>query len=399
MNDDELGLPPRRELPDGIRRELRLGLLAEMDKPRRAFKVPAAVAAGVVLLVSGVVFVNQPAQRGHGVSGQLSAESPLPLDVAKANLRLDRCWAAVVGQGLIARYPDRSRWVPSFEVERDTLDVVAARAEGKPLFCETTRTTVTVSDPNLPPLYSPGVQVGTVLVSQEGVIAGVANVPWKRLRLTGGDDYSSDSRVSDNMFVAVTGIRALPTPRVSGDGSAEFPLPTNGPDPLAVVDRPTVPAPDRGSAPGGFLGECLQAVPEAVLDPDSYSARAYRFGASGRAVVGRSADHLVMCTADTGLGYHSAVSAIDSASTAMKVLDVRKGGPDGTYVVGGEVPDETTAARFTFAPGVTADAVVADGTFVATAPPSVNLGAAASVDVELYGASGNVLFDGLVPLR
>ncbi|MET1074352.1 MAG: hypothetical protein ABWY11_17020, partial [Umezawaea sp.] len=68
-----------------------------------------------------------------------------------ATAALDRCWSAVRRQGVADRFPDRSRWRAVLTVGDSQIGVVAARADGKPLFCQTTATTATVTDPSAAP--------------------------------------------------------------------------------------------------------------------------------------------------------------------------------------------------------------------------------------------------------
>ncbi|HWO61637.1 MAG TPA: RNA polymerase sigma factor, partial [Umezawaea sp.] len=153
------------EVRDRVRAEVERGLAR---RPRRA--VPGrliAVAAAVVLLAGTVLVLRQVPDAVEQVpdAPHPVAVAGASLDQAAAAVALDRCWEAVRQQGLADRYPDRSLWTPSFTAGDSQIGVVAARADGKPLFCQTTPTTATVTDPNAAPTSG----TAAVLFSREGV--------------------------------------------------------------------------------------------------------------------------------------------------------------------------------------------------------------------------------------
>src|SRR5439155_27010879 len=71
--------------------------------------------------------------------------------------------------------PNRRCWQPVFNYTFGPVKVTAARAAGKPLFCETTYTTATVSSVNAEPAYAAGSRSGAVLTTGLGTVAGVVD--------------------------------------------------------------------------------------------------------------------------------------------------------------------------------------------------------------------------------
>src|SRR4051812_25755390 len=148
MSDDLRGLPPRRTLPDDVRDRLRAEVRQGITK-RRPTRVWYAAAAAVVVLAAGAVVATQ-ALRQQSVAGPPPPPDPenrLPPDAKGAAAALARGGAAGGGGGKRARVPPRGGWAPLFRGVRGGAWVVAAPAGGKPMFCETTATTVTLSDP------------------------------------------------------------------------------------------------------------------------------------------------------------------------------------------------------------------------------------------------------------
>jgi hypothetical protein len=400
MNVDELGLPAGRELPDAVRQRLRVELDREMAREttgqRRVFK-PFAVAAAVMVLFAGAIFVAQglPGDRGLSVGGAL------PLDPVKANAELDRCWAGAQAQG--AKMPERSNWVPSFNVGRDGLSVVAARADGKPFFCETTATTVTVTDPNVPPV-SLGNGVGSVLFSANGVIAGVVDLPWESISLTrtrAGYESSTVSPISDHLFVAILRTPVVGTSFVAGDGQklVRGTVPEPGPPAVSFVDRPAWPAPDRASEAGRFLGTCLTGSAEVVLNRESYEPGAMVATTAGNLVVGRSPDSLVLCLSESPGGYLGSSLKRD-ATPPLAVYFAGATGEGGAEFAAGSVP--VTATRMTVGDAAKwqIEATVSRGTFVVLFPPTTDfVGRRGEMVVKLYDSEDRLLEEGPLPMR
>jgi RNA polymerase sigma factor (sigma-70 family) len=392
-----LALPP--ELRDRLRAEVEQGV---DRRPRRA--IPGrliAVAAAVVLLAGTVLVLRQVPDVDEHVpdAPRPVAAAGASLDRAVAAVALDRCWAAVRQQGLADRFPDRSRWTPSFTAGDSQVGVVAARADGKPLFCQTTPTTATVTDPNAVP------ESGTsaVLFSREGVVAGVTDVGWSRIALKGTGPHGSvllKAESGDHLFVGRAGVNLTGTRIGINEIGSEDPTavrdlaPPASPAVLAR-DRPDGPAPDRTSEAGSALGDCLARSSRPLPDPDSYQPGALVTYPGGRLVLGRSADSLVTCRSDGEKT--EAVRTLLVNSGAPAVMNVRTLVEGDREIFGGELRPEVSTVEISLGDGPPQPVTVADRTFAFLVPPFAPSGAEARpyplvVQAVARDANGGLLY-------
>lgn len=300
-------LPPRQSLPPEIRDRMRATLLDGMRAPERTRthrRTPLAVAAAVAVLALGVTVLDQspagPNTTSSGPATKLADGTPPPLDWAMAQANLDRCWAAASRTAVV---PARSTWQPVFAVPTDGLTVTAVRAGGKPLICVTTRTTVTVSNPDATLTYAAGTRTAARLTSADGVVGGVMDPSWSAMEYVAVGRYGASNGgpgfFQDGMFVDFGGF--APDGRYTvrqtrpGPTHPELNLPTAPPALAAVVDRPDPPA-DRTSAAGRFLGECIANADDAVLDPASWRPLVLEGTTPNRFVLARSGDQLATCS-------------------------------------------------------------------------------------------------------
>ncbi|MCS7477152.1 RNA polymerase sigma factor [Umezawaea endophytica] len=360
-----LALPPA--LRDRLRVEVEQGV-ARRAVPRRLIAVAAAVVllAGTVLVLRQVPDVAAPAPDvPHRV-----AVAGASLDREAAGVALDRCWAAVLQQGLADRFPDRSLWTPSFTAGDSQVGVVAARADGKPLFCQTTPTTATVTDPTLAPTSG----TAAVLFSREGVVAGVTDVDWDRIALKGTGPHGSvllKAESGDHLFVGRAGVNLGGTRISVNEIDSEDPTAVRelvAPAPPAVLarDRPDGPAPDRASDAGSALGDCLARSSRPLPDPDSYQPGALVTYPGGRLVLGRSTDSLVTCRSDQEKTEAVRTLLVNSgASAVMNVLTIVEG--DRT-ILGGELRPEVSTMEISLGDGPPEPVIVADRTFAFLVP-------------------------------
>jgi hypothetical protein len=332
MND--LRPSVRRPLPPDVRDRMRATVLGGIRTPRHTTthraRPPLAVAAGVAVLALGATIITQSLAGPH--TSRATHESTAPgtppsMNLAAANADMDRCWTAVERASKDGGVPARSTWQPVFAVpESGGLTVTAVRAGGKPLICETTRTTVTVSNPNASPAYAPGTRTGVLLNSADGVVAGVTDPDWAAMQFVATDKSNSMANVGsgfyqDGMFVDVGGFApggrytvrqadsgqpATATSSAQDSASVEspMPLPQEGYPELtlpaapaalvATVDRPDPPT-DRTSTAGQFLGECIAKSGQAVLDPDSWQPLALAGAAPKIVVLARSGNRMATC--------------------------------------------------------------------------------------------------------
>jgi len=262
---DDLDLPPRRPLPRGVHDRMRATLLDEMRLParRRAhrFRPQFAVAASVAVLAVGVTMLGQSLVGSNGhtpASGPTEKPAidgtPPPLDWSAAQATMDRCWAAIQNAGKAASVPARSTWQPVFAVPKDGLTVTAIRAGTKPLICGTTRTTVTVSDPNAILTYAAGTKTAALLVSADGFVGGVMDPSWTAMQYITiskfGSSVGGPAFVKDGMFIDVGGYALVRRNLVR----------------QIVPGLPTLPAiPDVLTSPGGVSSPAGQTNPELDL--------------------------------------------------------------------------------------------------------------------------------------
>ncbi|ONI74894.1 hypothetical protein ALI144C_39610 [Actinosynnema sp. ALI-1.44] len=202
-------MPPRRELPPEVRDRLRRRLWSELDRPREARRVPvrvpvAAIACAATVVVAGsVVFAQNVPQ----APDQMRASMGLDPVSADASGQLDRCYTAV---SAVREVPDRAQWRVVRSSVVAGVAVTAARVAGKPVFCETAGTAVTVSDPDAAPAPAGPSSTGALFATSNGTIAGVADPGWQRfeLRVTVAPDrvVSAEAELSDGLFVARLGV-------------------------------------------------------------------------------------------------------------------------------------------------------------------------------------------------
>ncbi|HEV2782446.1 MAG TPA: hypothetical protein VGX25_23890 [Actinophytocola sp.] len=206
-----LDLPPRRELPFEVLTRMRARVLAGLTEPPAGrlvnLRAPLAAAAGVAVLAAGAAIVAQSTAGSGEGDGVLAtppttsrssiprrptssrppgvAPTPLPippLDQARAAEDLDRCAAVAAASPRAHEFAPRQAWQPVYAVELNGHRITAYReGGGRPMFCDTTATTATVSDPSAEPMTMIGrppggstvVDLYGLYLSPAGVLAGV----------------------------------------------------------------------------------------------------------------------------------------------------------------------------------------------------------------------------------
>jgi hypothetical protein len=411
---NELRLPPRRALPPEVRGRIRARVLPRPVGRRRTrflnSRGPFAVAAGVVMLAAGAMIVGQSVTGGPaGPSTQApptgTSGANRPLNVPKANAELDRCWAAIQAEGKAGRYPDRSRWRAVSSTSDDLwLRVTAAYADGKPIFCQTTVTTVRVSDPTDSPAYVAGSDTAALFISPEGIVAGVRDLSWAGVGVFTGDTSStlgsSAELLPAGLFLGVVHERIRDTTKIEidrwwddRDRSAHperIPLPRPAPA-LSRVDRPT-PAKDRISERGLWLKQCLDNSRSPVLDADMWEPGAWATAGDVRYMFLRAGQSFAYCTTDSTRSDFAL--ALGGANDLGKVRPQMNPGVvsfhPGQHFVSGALPDDVAKLEVVphNHPPVTAD--LWNSTFVAVlteAPDSTDL-------VRGFDAAGNKVYEG-----
>ncbi|HEY3471956.1 MAG TPA: hypothetical protein VGL47_42955 [Amycolatopsis sp.] len=418
---DDLGLPPRRDLPDDVRDRLRAEVRRGLAK-RGTSRVWYAAAAAVVLaagaLVASQVLRPQPVAAPPPLPGPVPGDH-LTLDPKVATSSLDRCWAAVRAAGKTDRVPPREDWVPLFTDVLWTDSVVAATADGKPLFCETTETTVTLSDPGATPAYVPGTRTGLLLHTATGVVGGVLDPAAKGAHLDSrtedGDTMSQTIRPSSvtGQFVGMTRSDPARTTLTVGKpmGPDQKTLPAAPPPLVAVADRPVTA--DRTSPAGRALGDCLAAArTEVIPDAAAYSPGPLLEAGVFRVVMGRFGGQVVVCETQPdyqrpGRTKSRAFPDFTGPKTeAARTLTVdtlghpESGAPPGTarhpYVAA--LPRTAVEATLDFGIGTSAEVEVVDGMAAAWIPANIALTPEAMVHVQARDAQGKVVYDGSLRL-
>ncbi|KDN18319.1 hypothetical protein [Amycolatopsis rifamycinica] len=413
MNDG-FGLPPRRELPDDVRARLRAGLHQGMAK-RRPSRVWYAAAAAVLVLAVGAVVVTRQLRQPADVPP--AVPNGLKLDGVLAKTALDRCWAAVQVAGKTGRVAPREDWVPLFTDEQEGDAVVAATAAGKPMFCETTETTVTLSDPEATPAYGPGSRAGVLLHSPTGLVGGLVDPGWRKADLgtrTAHGDTSSHNLVFSpvsHQFVVLT--RTDPARTVLTIGNPDVPsamtLPPAPPPLLSVTDRPE-PA-DRTSPAGRVLGDCLADAEERIPDGASYRPGPLLEADGYQVVMGRLGDRVVACTREPEYGQPGKTQAraypdfaFDRRVPARRILvstlgAVEAGGEPGKSRTpfAAVVPKTAAGVSVGFGGGTSAEGTAVDGMFVVWVPKE-RYETGVNVTVVARDGRGGVVYEGDLPL-
>jgi hypothetical protein len=415
---------------------------------------PLAVAAAVAVLAAGAAIVTQSVS---GDDGKLSPVSPNtstsavppppkapPLDLVAARTNLDRCWAAVQQAGKAASVPDRGTWTPVFAVPSEGRTLTAVHAGTRPLFCETTATTVTVSDPNATPVYAKGSTTGALIMSSDGATGGVADPAWLSLDFVdvgrSGASGGGPAIVQDGFFVWFNGFAKGPGARstvrqtVPGHPETPLPVPVGGvstqpkpgePEPgrthaeldlpaapaplVAVTDRPGPPK-DRTSERGKFLGECIAKSDNVVVDPTLWAPVVMRTVAPDQFVLARDGDRFATCQSteehrnpndltETTTNYHF-YPQYEGPRPAQDPFEFVRWPPveHGTnlLVVLGAVRPTVATMRITDPAGNSNDVPLADGGFSAELSGSWPEDTG-KFTAELRDSSGKVLYQGPIP--
>ncbi|GAB3879748.1 hypothetical protein GCM10029964_032690 [Kibdelosporangium lantanae] len=433
--------PPRRELPPEVRDRLRRQLWRELDRPARfrvsRVRAPLAAAAGVAVLAAGAVIIAQSVPTAHEAAPALPQPTPVSrttptTDLARANTELDRCVNAVKSSPQHDAYPDRQDWSVSFTTEVSGVDVTAARADGKPVFCESTLTSVSVSNPDVDPAYAPGVSTGVLFASPNGTVAGVLDPTWDTFEITpadGSDSMLAAPEKGDGMFVLYTtaaltsqtalGVQQLPAdmpfdqPERPADDDLVFPVRiiTSAPAPLVtVVDRPA-PA-DRTSTRAKELAGCMTATTDPQPDRDSWQAGAATMVKGSELIMAVNSRGVATCQWQPDPATRQAADPSDQMfqpymqfTRTPEPVDAAQmpvvTGGDGGLVILGTVRADATKMTLVLDGNTELDTDVKAGTFVANVPDSLVDDSGqladdhlATLTATIYDSKGNTLYRG-----
>ncbi|WP_372672099.1 hypothetical protein [Amycolatopsis kentuckyensis] len=419
MSDDLRGLPPRRALPDDVRDRLRAEVRAGLEKPRRTKHVWYAAAAAVLVLAAGAVVATKTFRQQPVAGPPPDPGNRLTLDPKVATAALDRCWAAVQAAGKTDRVPPRDEWVPLFTEVEQADAVVAATAAGKPMFCETTETTVTLSDPAAAPAYAPGTHVGVLLHSPTGTVAGIVDpgtAPgFLGSRTAGGDTMSQSIRTSpvSGQFVAMTRTALWTTTlTVENPGAPRAAVLPQPPSWLVMaVDRPVTA--ERTSPAGRVLGECLNTAEEVIPDAAAYTPGPLLETGDFQVVTGRRGDRVVVCETQPDYQrpgrtkYRAFPDFAGPRTLPARTLTVdtlgaaESGAPRGQsrHPFVAALPLTAAKATIDFGIGTSIEADVVDGMVAAWVPQSIDLLPDATVHVQARDPQNQAVYEGSLPLR
>lgn len=374
------------------------GTLTDVQTPiRRPRYLPFLYVAAVVSLVAagGVLLVAEPLPRNS------------PSEPPRDEITLTRCAAAVDQAGKSALYPNVSTWRPlifSDGTSDDDRTVLGIATDSQPFFCEVTETTVTVSDPNAPRNYAAGSKTALLLLTKNGVAAGVVDPSWPAAFIY-SETGAAQQVPHEGMFVHEIGVYRPPVmvKRAETDRSQAAPsssdftggveLPEPAPPAVSVVDRRSGPV-DRASELGRKLGSCLANSDQVVLDPDTYNPGAR----VGDLIVARSATKIGACV--SGPEQTTFRSGFRLSEAGSSTFAFYPGHVGSRPTLAGTVPRGTTRMDIRFANGITVHPDVANGTFAVVIPPQVELEAGdkikdeGSTTVWVYGANDTMTNSG-----
>jgi hypothetical protein len=435
-------LPPRREMPREVRDRLRRNLWRELDAPSKSrlnrARAPLAAAAGVALLAAGAVIIAQatPSTR-NALPGDVLTNTSHPTtaastaDAVQANAELDRCYQAAKTSP--TKLPDRPQWSASFSAEVGGISVTAARADGKPLFCESTLTTVTVSDLNATPAYAIGSATGALFATPNGTIAGVIDPTWDAFEVRtadGADSLITLPEKADGMFVMYTSLGIGPETKLRAqqlptdlppdqtdrpdDDDPQYPVRdiATVPAPMvSVVDRPANPPADRTSISGNALALCMQSTTDPEPDKDSWQPGASATVKGSDVLMAVNAKGVSVCQWQPEPAARKAADSNDQMFQAYMQLvrdpqpvdatqmPVITGGDSGLIILG-TIRGDVTRMNVQLDGKVPLDTDVRAGTFVSVVPDSMLDEGQLSDDMLnsltaiMYDTKGNEVYNG-----
>lgn len=374
---DDLRLPPRRTLPPEVRARLRETIHNGLDeraggnpgetaggpRPRRSShgRGIAAVAAAVVLLVGGVAIAAQVARPSH-------VARP-PGDPA-----LTRCWNAVTAAGRTDDVPAGEAWQLVSTNTKGDDTVVGILADGKPMFCEMTATTVIVSDPNAKPAHAGTSRTDVLLYTTTGLVAGVADASWPlvEVSITDGPGIEAVQPVgASHLFTSFTGTDPASTrlsvgisvPRQVTRAAPPQPVADIPAPLLSIVDRPA----DLSSPAGQALTQCLALTGPPPGGAESYQPGVLLQDGGSSIVVARSAQHALACAVspDPADSFRAkgtlSVDTFTGRSIPAKRLSVPSVGGKTAFI--GITPPDAASMVADFLTGTAVPITVANGTF------------------------------------
>jgi hypothetical protein len=390
---NDFKVPPMADVPPEVRARIESRVLPKLDADRRSRVWLPATAAGIALLVSGIVAVVHP---GGGPKHPDTNPSVIELavDSNQVSTELDRCWQAARQHAKEVTYPDRTEWRPVMSLDARLSTITAIQTGSGPLFCETTNGSVTLSPPGAAPAYAKGTKTGALLATVNGTIAGVVDPSWPKLQVmvTGKDrdGLGGPATQKDGLFIFPSFLSAVDeTVKVGPGDNPQFVLPKPA-RPFGTVE-PSYPAGDRSTPRGQQLGECISESGTAVPDADSWNPGAMVQSNGELLIMAANNGGVSACFRQSQRTQFMAYISRTTSVTEPKLLPVAPtlGGRD---LVSGLLPPGVATMRLTFANQATMDADVRDNTFAALLPAGA--GAPKTITCQLLGASDQILYTG-----
>lgn len=297
-------LPDTRTMPDDVRMRARRRLTEGMH-PAPSNRIPVVIAAGVSLLAAGAVLAGQTL---YGGSAELAAPT-FPHNgefVAKDRAVVNHVERGKVAPDVLARCAaaqtrPHSQWQPIATSSKDGTTLTAFGSPDGLVFCATTVTTTTVSEPNPVKIEDGRRQVKVLFTTPSGAMAGLVSPDVKFLSLSRIGDRGWNGTmpaVVDGLFLAPHGFTKAETGTQALVNGQEFAV-RGVPKPnQPVVDRPLPPA-IRDTPETERFGKCLQDRPI----PDAgqfFLGITTKVSPTSTIMLGRFGDLMVFCLDDGG---------------------------------------------------------------------------------------------------
>jgi hypothetical protein len=366
----------------------------EASPGRRSRVWVAAVAAVAALLLSGTVAVLNAG--GHRFEAATPTVTVLGGDSPTVRKNMDLCWQTAKRLAGTVTYPDRATWRAVLGTQSNSASMTVIRANGQPLFCETSVSGVILSNPSGLPAYAPGTRTGVLLSTFYGNVAGVMDPSWQQVHITADIRYSErvtgKTTVRDGLFVYSTFTSLL--------GERARIGPTENPG----LDLPNPPRQYGSASPeviqghrGGYdksdqqLVNCVQSTTDAVPDENTWNPGATVSWGNTNLVIAVNGAGVSTCLLRAGKAEFKPYLTMQAYTPVPIALPMPA--LDGRTVIGGLVPPGVQRMTLTLPDRSVVKADVDHDTFAVLLPVGADP-APTSVLCELVGSSDQILYDG-----
>ncbi|TWP49527.1 hypothetical protein FKR81_23590 [Lentzea tibetensis] len=406
-------LPPFQPLPDHVRDKARQELVEGLDRKPPAWRGPLTIAATVAALAAGAVVTGQ-AIWSPGTTPLATPPTSGPpqfqgLDMTEL-YDIKRSFAPPgMAERCAAAKPENppvAQWRPVLSVFSNGVTIAAFEVPAGRIFCTTTATTAAVSAPVRQELG--GAPARILFAAPNGAIAGLVPPGVRHLGVNRSLPVGNHTIVSgghaavvDSLFLVPGGFSRAGDPSsflIDGDEVPIADVPAVTPP---VVDRPQPPA-ERTSEAGQRLQACLADQQFAVPDRDQFVAGAHvKFSEQSEVQLGRFGDLLLQCRYQAGQELMMLVQdhvgagegqRYNTISAEWYYFDFRadengSSSSDKRAIVG-QVLDQRATSITATAPGLPEQsAVISNGTYVLPGPVPPDT----TAKITVKDASGAVL--------